>query len=351
MRCACLVAVLCVMLLAACGADADKAPGPAAGSPATTEAPEPAAGAPEPETTESPEPEPAESPEPEPEADERQSETLPELPGTEVDIGRVYDGPMALKVSAYGVAFKLPQGFRTGLDHGQPAFGIQATERLGVGVIVMRRQVAIEDVRAEMREPQDFGDGVILRPQGQVQESDGRLSVWYGDGQYLAKCVALLSERGNGVAFFFGADAASRDWISRTVTELADGVTLGIAAESQTEQEWRNLLAGQKLTYIHSSYSSDYSGGSVGSSTRIEISLHADGRFEYTFRDSFTVTTPGATGHGRTPSRDQGQWSIELAGAAVHLVLAGNETRRYALSLSSDRLFLDNRRYFRTPLE
>jgi hypothetical protein len=356
MRCACLAAVLCVMLATACGGGSDKPADPALTAQAPAPAADPKPTTPEPEA----DPEPAEIPKPEPESepeleavppDDRQSETLPELPGTEVEVGKVYEGPKTLKVSMYGVSFELPKGFRTGIAPGSPAFEIQSIERPGVGVIVMKRQNTPAELRAEMQRPQDMGGGVVLQPEGTITETDGRLETWYGDAQYLAKCVALISEHGNGVAFLFGAARGEREWIGQTTNLLADGVTLGVAQESKDEQEWRRMLSGQKLTFMRSSFDRDPMGGSTGSSTRIEISLFPDGSFHYYFHDTFTITTPGGDARGNTPVEDRGRWRIEAVGAALQLVLQGNEERRYALSLSNNRVYLDNRQYFRTALE
>jgi hypothetical protein len=205
-------------------------------------------------------------------------------------------------------------------------------------------------VKREMAQAQDFGDGIVLHLQGTVEEKDGRLSAWYGDGMYVAQCVARISEYGNGVAFLFGAEASQRSWVERNVKTLMDSVEFQQPQESQDEQQWKQLLSGHKLTYLRSHYSSDY-GGSTSSSTREEISLGADGTFHYYFLDTFTIGARGGTGIGRTPDEDNGSWSIESIGAATQLVLKGAKERRYNLAYAGEKVYLNGKHFFRTPLQ
>jgi len=282
---------------------------------------------------------------------EPQSETLVALPGEEVLTGKLYDAGNLLKVSVHGVSFQLASGLRAGMAPGSPIFEVQSLNPPAGGVVVMRREVTVEEILKEMREPQDIGDGVVLQPEGQPKREGNRIECWFRNELVVAKSTVLISEHGNGVMFFVGAERVHRDWIERTVNAMADSVVLAPPQESRDERQWHALLSGQKLTYMRSSYDRDYTGGSTGSSTREEISLRADGRFHYYFRSTFNVTTPGGSAHGDEPDEDAGTWRIESVGAAVQLVLTGRETRRYTLTLSEERVFLGDRRFFRTALD
>lgn len=283
-------------------------------------------------------------------------EKLNELPGEEVQTNKVYSAGVELKVSVYGIGFKVPAGMRTAIQQGAEGFVMESTEKQVLGAIYMRREVKLADVKELLSESQDMGDGVVLAVRGRVEEKDGVLRAGYGDGTYTGYCAAKVGEHGNGVAFFIAAAQADEAYIKQKVEELIASARLVPAQESQDEKAWRQLLGGHKLTYMRSSYSGGVGGSYTGSSTREEISLSADGSFHYYYKDSFSIDT-GASGgysggHGRGGDEDRGRWRVELAGANVQLVLEGeNKTRRFNLAYSDQKTYLNGTRYFRVPLE
>jgi hypothetical protein len=278
---------------------------------------------------------------------------LPELPGDEAVTNKAYEGGAKLKVSVFGVSFTLPSGLRTAIAAGSEAFEVDSTERLALGVILMRRKVTKAEIKQALAEAQQLGGEVVLHPQGETEEKEGTLRQWYGDGQYVALCVAKIGEAGNAIAFLLGAEVAGREWVQSRVGTLIESVRFAAPHESQDEKQWKQLLSGHKLSYLTSSYDNDVR-GSTGSRTRIEIALGADGSFNYSYYDSFTVNVPGGTtgGHGEKKDSDRGKWRVELSGAATQLVLTGEkQERRYKLVLSQDKVYLDGKRYLRVPLQ
>lgn len=304
---------------------------------------------------------PAEQEPPQPEADAKppenvEPEKLAEVPGEEVQTNKVYDAGAALKVSAFGVSFKVPAGLRTAIQQGAEGFVVESTEKQVLGAIYMRREIKSSDLRELLTEDQDMGDGIVLRRQGSIEEKDGVMRVRYSDSMYVGLVAARLGEHGNGVAFFLASALADEAYIKQKVEALLESAKLAPPQESQDEKAWRELLSGHKLTYLRSNYSGGSGGSYTGSSTREEISLGADGSFHYYYRDSFGIDTGAAGGYsggyGRGGDEDRGKWRVELAGSNIQLVLEGEEkTRRYNLAYSDSKTYLNGTRYFRVPLE
>ncbi len=283
-------------------------------------------------------------------------EKLEVLPGEEVQVDKIYKDKETIKASVYGVSFTLPDGIGARISQGADAFDMESTEKQTLGAIYMKREVTDAEVREALREAKDLGEGVVLQLDGGIEEKDGVLRASYGNGTYVGVAVARLGEHGNGVAFFLAAAKSDRAYIEGKLDALIKSTTIVAPRESRDEQAWKQLLSGHKLTYLKSSSSTGIGGSYSGSSRTIEITLRADGTFYYSYQSSFSVDAGEAGGHGggygNKADTDQGRWKVELAGTTIVLVLAGEKTeRRYKLTFSDKKTYLDGTRYFRIPLE
>jgi hypothetical protein len=98
--------------------------------------------------------------------------------------------------------------------------------------------------------------------------------------------------------------------------ELHDG--------SPAAREWVQLLRGRKLV-SGSGYTSG--GSSGGYSQSLELTLHADGRFDYYSASSVSVYVEGMSGGSASSESASGRWRVLSSGGAVVLEYITDEGR------------------------
>lgn len=122
---------------------------------------------------------------------------------------------------------------------------------------------------------------------------------------------------------------------------LDDGTPLG--------REWRQGLAGKKLTRM-SSYSS---GSSGGYSSRDDLFLCSSGEYQYRGSSSVSVDVGGAFGNSGGNEGETGRWRVitegQVAGLELHLSSGG--TRMVRLDLNDGTVFANGDRVFVTAAE
>jgi hypothetical protein len=122
---------------------------------------------------------------------------------------------------------------------------------------------------------------------------------------------------------------------------ISDGTPMG--------NQWAQLLAGQKVTYI-SSYSSGTSGGY---SARIDVYLCSSGDFLYKDESVVSVDVGGAFGNAGGNSRNTGHWRIITQGQLAGIELRYNDGRvaQYRLERRGNATYADGTRVYVTPAE
>lgn len=142
---------------------------------------------------------------------------------------------------------------------------------------------------------------------------------------------------------------------SQLVTEIVESLRFAKPVESSAVTEWRQALAGAKLTYLESYRSSGPSvdgfatGG--GYSTQIVIRLCGDGTFTDSSNSSMSIDTGGAFGSSSGRDQGAGQWSVignVQGGATLKLDYPNGDVAQYALDYRDQKTYLNGTRYFRT---
>jgi hypothetical protein len=281
-------------------------------------------------------------------------EKLPELDGEEVQVGKIYQNGEALKMSVYGVSFKLPEETACAIGQDATAMELAAVGKQCLGVIFLKRDVDKEEALELLRQPQDV-QGIILQPRGEPAERDGVHYATHGDATYEGHSALIIGPEKNGVLFFLGGLKRDSQEFKGIIEALAAGTKIGAPLESRSERQWKELLSGHTLTYMSSSYSPDALGGHTGHSSEINIKLFADGSFTYRNKSDFTVGTGGGAGaYGDDRGTDEGSWKIEMIGAAHVLTLTSSRDggkREYTLAYRDNKTYLNGTRYFRVPIQ
>ena len=127
----------------------------------------------------------------------------------------------------------------------------------------------------------------------------------------------------------------------------------GTASDSPLAQQWRQVIAGKKVTYI-SSYNSNSLGGG-GMSTKIVYHICSNGQFAYSEDGSVTLNTPGSPDLGTPGTADggSGSWRIITEGqlAGVELRFNSGEVVVYRLDMQDGAVYANGDRVYVTPGE
>lgn len=279
-------------------------------------------------------------------------ESLPDLPGEEVTTNRVYRDGETLKMSIYGISFKLPEGAACGIAQDAAAMELASTTKQSVGAIYLKRDVDVDEMIEQLRQPQNI-EGVTLHLAGGPEERDGARFFTHADATYEAHSALIVGPGKNGVLYLLGGAKGDSAHFKEIVESIARSTKVGTPLESQSAAQWKQLLTGRKLTYRSSSYSPDYSGGGyTGHSDKREIYLYPDGSCIYRSASSFAVQGGHGSGYGADRDGEHGRWSIEQIGAAHMLKLESEQgVREYQVAWSDNKLYLDGTRWFRTAIE
>ena len=291
----------------------------------------------------------------EPGKDEKppEPEKLPGLHGDELQIGKVYKNGEAVKMSMYGVSFKLPADCGVVMQKDATAMTLQSTTMQSLGFVFFKREVNESELETELRQPQEIDDGVTLSLQGDFERKSRYTLAKYADDTYVGYAAFHIGPEKNGILFFLGGYKADEAHFKEKVEALADSIGIGKPLESQSEQEWKAMLAGNMLTYLKSYSSTDGVGGGVYSSTNIEIRLYPDGTYRYHGSDSFSVGTgSGGSASGGKGGDETGTWKVEQIGTVTYLKCnSEGGSRQYKLEYADKKTYLNGTRYFRTPIE
>jgi len=109
-------------------------------------------------------------------------------------------------------------------------------------------------------------------------------------------------------------------------------------------RQWSERIRGKKLLFLQTD--------SYGSQ-RIDINLHADGRYDYQNNTGMMSQGGAGTGTYGGLNRHSGTWRVVLEGSSPVLLLAGgSETSRFTIGqgASPQQLQLNNRRWYIQPL-
>lgn len=115
---------------------------------------------------------------------------------------------------------------------------------------------------------------------------------------------------------------------------------------SPAAREWLQVLRGRKLVSL-SGY--DSGGGSGGFNSRTELTLYANGQFEYYSASSVSMYVEGMSGGSASEDSERGTWRVVSSGRAVLLEFT-TYTARYQdeISRSGNDIYLGGTRVFLT---
>lgn len=158
---------------------------------------------------------------------------------------------------------------------------------------------------------------------------------WYGEG-HTGDYVGGAESGHTGVDAYAGEP--QQQGVFAGADPLYDG--------SPAAREWLQVLRGRKLISM-SGY--DSGGGSGGFNSRTEVTLYANGVFEYYSASSVSMYVEGMSGGSSSEDSERGTWRIVSSGRTVLLEFTTNSARyQDEISRSGNEIYLGGTRMFLT---
>ncbi|MDX2006657.1 MAG: hypothetical protein SFU83_15390 [Meiothermus sp.] len=271
-----------------------------------------------------------------------------------------YAAGARVQSSAHGLTFNLPAGWLGVFkkEGGQSVLVLGSETVEGVGLAILLQNQTQAQVVGLLREEQDLGGGVVLRPTAAPSVQGSKISARYLNPQYVGRAIALLGPAKSHVIFFYAGPQKNERLYGQLLEGLAASARFAAPQAQQPQRpaqqpaaagpakEWNGLLAGMMLRYF-----SSYNGGAGGGiSDEATLHLCSDGSFAF-FRSSLaTINVPGANASSGGQDRDGGRWRVESAtaqGATLVLVSQGGSTERIRVTVEDGKTFLNGNRWFR----
>src|SRR5262245_55454284 len=272
---------------------------------------------------------------------------------------RTYAGGTRVEAPSLGVAFVIPEGWagKFGQDATNQVVVMGSNTLEGVGLAILQAGQSAAQLAASLAEPQDLGDGVVLRPSAPPDRQGSRITARYQNNIYVGRALAVVGSTGNSVGFFFAGPLKNEGAYGQLVEGMARSTSFGAPAPATAQPEtadgsgagqaWSQRLTGQMLHYF-STYNSG--GGGGGMATHRVLHLCGDGRFSYSGDSSLTMNVPGASASGGGRSGSRGQWRIESptpTTAVLVLTADGGSPMRWPLRYDGEKTFLNGQRWLR----
>lgn len=273
--------------------------------------------------------------------------------------GRTYAAGTAMEAPGLGVAFVMPEGWvgKFAQDAKNQVVGMGSKTIEGVGLAILQAGRSPAQVTATLAEPQNLGDGVVLRPTAPPDRQGSFITARYQNNVYVGRALAVLGQHGNSVIFFFAGPFKNEAVYGQLLEALARSTGFAPPAPATAqpaapaggdlEQQWSKLLAGQMLHYF-STYNSGAGGG--GMASHRVLHLCSDGRFISAGDSSMTMNVPGANASGGGRSGSRGQWRIESptdTTAVLVLTADGGSPMRRQLRYDGSKTFMNGQRWMR----
>lgn len=254
----------------------------------------------------------------------------------EIEEGRLYNGPVKVESSLYGLSINIPSGYRGALAG--ESFVIEPAQNPQGSIYVIAMPMSLAEVQQTMASGFPLGSGVYLVPTSQPHTAGQTVSASYnaqGAGQgNKAYVVTQVTGNGNGIAFIavYKRDAAKQ---FKSVLGKISGSTR--ASQPRSSGFWGQALSGRKLIYMYNGWGTNYS-------ERKEIVLCGNGSFYQS--GSSSSASGSAMSLGR--SNADGHWiaSGSQSGGVLRLQFNNGNEAEYKLSMKGESLYLNGTKYF-----
>lgn len=265
--------------------------------------------------------------------------------------------PTQVELPEQGISFDVPPGWSAYVEGEAILMGHESIPGL---IIMTKSQASSIDQLKQLARHSIVDQGIHLNPIGEFEAIGNKRLEGYYQGTFNGEAVkayalALIDLKGKGVNIISLTTASQfTSQNQNDANKLAASVKFYQAVDSASTVAWKQKIAGQQLKYMHTSGSSDYSGGYSGSSDRVFIELCSDGRFFYQSSTQGSYEGGGGFGHVGSSDNSAGSYQVNSNADQTYLSLNFTNGEAYEYNLTSNQqgnTFLDANRYFVTDLE
>jgi hypothetical protein len=270
--------------------------------------------------------------------------------GETIQPGGEYGPESLLEIPSYGVTFRIPAGWRAAYPAGGGEMILLSAERSGGrGTVVLSLGLDDAELRRNLAAERWVADGVMVQPQGSVEERDGRLHVTYtGPEGLVGRGVGLLGATGAGVIAALAGPLAER-----AADSLAASVRFKESEDAAVLRKLEARLSGVRLNSVRIRQVEDYQ-----ETRRIRYDLCPDHTFS--LHATLEASAPPKDGFEgvklapRTTDRTQGRWRLmqRLGWRPTLMFTSHDGTIAYQpLVMSGEEILLDGRETLVSPAE
>jgi hypothetical protein len=260
-----------------------------------------------------------------------------------------------------GLAFTIPDGWFGQESEGVYLMGHNTTPGF-ILIMPHSEKLSVESMLGESRQGINFSDGTYLKPMGEIKKLDessigGEFEGLFEYEAARAYLVGMANSYGNGITIISLTSAAAYQapLYETLARQVKESVVFSQPAQvtdknvAGSVDDWKNQLAGTKLTFMESYSSGGTYGG--GYNMKTEIHLCQAGYFRYFDESLITAGSDYSTASSGGTSKGDGSWEISSAKGFSWLVLNfldGNR-KEYRLEWGPEqKLFLNGERFYRT---
>ncbi|MCK5454765.1 MAG: hypothetical protein KAJ16_10405 [Calditrichia bacterium] len=249
--------------------------------------------------------------------------------------GKEYRAGTRIQNAYRGVSFIIPRDWKGAMPPDQRVFLMSSHVRAGVGLAIFQSAVSKADIVQYLKQSQNLGDNVILKPVGEPKINGTQISMEYTSMTNSGYALALKGPHKNTVVFLFAGLTKDKEYFKKLVEKLNSSVLFSIPDPSKLSAAWANALYGKMLKKV----SVDDSEGAFPT----VVHLCKEGKVQ--------VSIPGkAIDLDSAPTLIDGTWKVKSEAAQAYLVLTPSrgKTVRASLDVFGSYVILQGGRYFLT---
>lgn len=264
-----------------------------------------------------------------------------------------------------GLSFDLPTGWQGQLSEEAIFLGHNSIP----GLMILTENQSTSASQLKYLAMQGLVDqGIQLTPVDEFKlignnRVEGFYQGYYNGSEVKCYVIGLINGLGKGMNIIIMTETHKfSQQHQHAANKLAASVKFFQSSDSAVTTNWKNGLIGKRLKYLSSSSSENIygqSGNYNNASTTVIIDLCANASFSYYSNSHSSFDTgdsnyAGGFGYADSTKNGAGQYKISSVAGQSYLTLnfnnskdfVGDKVYEYQLSYESDRVYLDNTRYF-----
>jgi hypothetical protein len=249
--------------------------------------------------------------------------------------GKEYTAGTRVLNTYQGVSFIIPRDWQGAMPPDQNILLMSSERKAGIGIAIYLSELSQQDVIQYLKQPQNLGDNIILKPAGEPHMEGSRFSMNYIGINGVGKALAISGAERNAVLLLFAGPATDTTYFQNLLKKLGNSVVFSKPDPTKLGRAWQKALGGKMLKKVIA----DDSEGSFPAVSH----LCPGGAGHFASQDNFEKGD-------NDPTLVDGTWKIETSGTRAFLVVypLGKKPIKVSLDSIGNTIILQGERYFLT---